>query len=218
MAFNLRGLSGTPGTFDVYLLAQSWQAEFCYNKYSTYPGCNSPEDYWTTQFTLHGLWPEYTTGYPESCTDEAFDASSVENAIGLDVLNQYWPNVKANQDDSAYTSFWEHEWTKHGTCSGLSQVDYFTAAINLLKNGQSTTPDVISQNVGGSASADDIRSAYGGANYVALHCKGAFLSEAYTCWGKDDSGNPTTQVQCPDEVINAGNCQDTVSISAFSSS
>ena len=233
-AFNVT--SGTAGSFDLYLLAQSWQPQFCYHKNDQYPGCNSPQDEWKTQFTLHGLWPEYETGYPQNCGTEAFDASAVTAAIGIDVMNRYWPNVKTTEDDSAHTQFWEHEWTKHGTCSGLGQVDYFTQAINLLKNGQSTTPDVISQNVGGSASADDIRSGYGGANYVGLHCKGKYLSEAYTCWAllklpgggdhhsdilnpaeslrdsrrQDGKRNPTTRLahgcRTPTNVVSRWNC------------
>ena len=213
MAFNLTstntGLtSGNAGGFDLYLLAQSWQPEFCHGKYDQYPGCNSPQDAWRTQLTLHGLWPEYETGYPQNCGTEAFDVSAVTAAIGIDVMNRYWPNVKASEDDAEYSQFWEHEWSKHGTCSGLGQVEYFTQAVNKIKNGQVKTPSAISQNVGKSVSAATIRAAYGGAKYVALHCTGKYLSEVYTCWSKDSRGQPTTQRQCPDEVVRKDTCRD----------
>ena len=57
-----------------YVYAYSWTPGFCYNQ--KYPGCLDPEPYWTTNLTIHGLWPQYnTTGYPSFCTDEPFDPS-----------------------------------------------------------------------------------------------------------------------------------------------
>ena len=58
----------------VYVLAYTWTPGFCINQ--TYPGCSDPESYWLNHFTLHGLWPQYTTtGYPSYCTTEAYNAS-----------------------------------------------------------------------------------------------------------------------------------------------
>jgi ribonuclease T2 len=77
-------------SFDLYILSQSWQPEFCYG--TSYPGCAQPETYWKTHFTLHGLWPEYSNGgYPQSCTSEKFD-SSVPDQIGWSTMTTYWPN------------------------------------------------------------------------------------------------------------------------------
>ena len=213
-AFNVT--RGSAGTFDLYLLAQSWQPQFCFHKEDQYQGCNSPQDAWRTEFTLHGLWPEYETGYPQNCGSESFDKSGVVAAIGKDVLTRYWPNVKTTEKNAGYSLFWQHEWAKHGTCSGLDQVEYFTQAINLLKNGKITTPSAISKNVGGSVSAATIRAAYGGKNYVSLQCSGRYLSQAYTCWNKDNTGKPTTQRACPSEVVRKDSCRgDSVNIAAF---
>jgi len=109
---------------DIYVFAYSWTPEFCYNKSSVYPGCAAPQSFWGKYFTLHGLWPQYSTGgYPQSCTTEPFN-TSVPYAVGWNDLVQYWPNVQYAETDPLYTSFWDHEWTKHGTCTGLSQFDY----------------------------------------------------------------------------------------------
>ena len=90
--------SSDMSTDTVYVFAYSWQAEFCYGK--SYPGCATPEEYWKTDFTIHGLWPQYVIGgYPADCTSEPLD-ESVFDAIGMDTMTKYWPNVQ----DEEYTS------------------------------------------------------------------------------------------------------------------
>ena len=49
-----------------------------------------------------------------------------------DVLNQMdqdWGSLACPSTDSQ--NFWNHEWTKHGTCSGLTQHQYFQSAVDL---------------------------------------------------------------------------------------
>ena len=76
-------------------------------------------------FSIHGLWPQYSDGgYPSNCSDEPFSDDAVE-AVGMSTMYEMWPNVQSDPSDSDYDSFWEHEWTKHGTCSGLDQTIYF---------------------------------------------------------------------------------------------
>jgi len=114
-----------------YVLAYAWTPEFCQ---ASFPGCQRPLPYWISNFTMHGLWPQYTTtpGYPSYCTKEPFDPS-VTTSIGLPLMKHYWPNVKVADNNPDYTSFWEHEWEKHGTCTGLSQKQYFQYGIELIE-------------------------------------------------------------------------------------
>lgn len=64
-------------------------------------------------FVLHGLWPQYEQkGWPESCTTETVDPSTVQSMLGI------MPSP----------TLVEHEWEKHGTCSGLEPKDYFEEA------------------------------------------------------------------------------------------
>ncbi len=44
-------------------------------------------------------------------------------------MNREWGSLACPSSDSE--SFWNHEWTTHGTCSGFSQHAYFKAALNL---------------------------------------------------------------------------------------
>lgn len=186
----------------MYVFAYSWTPGFCATQ-SNDPGCSDPEDYWKSHFTLHGLWPQYTdNGYPSFCSQEAFDPACAEE-VGMDTMEQYWPNVKANPGDSDYDDFWMHEWTKHGTCSTLDQTTYYQTAISLIKSYG--TPSVVSSNIGKSVPADDIRQGFGGSSMVILKCSNGFLTGAYTCWTQS-SGQPDKKVDCPASTQGEDNC------------
>lgn len=205
--------NATSTTNDVYVFAYSWTPEFCYGQ-SSYAGCETPEAYWGKDFTLHGLWPQYVSGgYPYDCTTEAYDPN-VPIKIGWDTMTQYWPNVKYVETDPNYDSFWEHEWTKHGTCTGLSQYDYFNSAINLIKIFG--TPASVTNAVGGSISASQLRNDFGGASYVALQCEsGSYLSAAFSCWS-NVNGIPTKQIVCPSDVQLEDTCTaSTLKVQSF---
>ncbi len=92
-----------PGVFDFYLLALSWSPEFC----ATHSG--SPECSAHPGFVVHGLWPQNNDGtYPENCS----------SAPGPANPGQY-------TDLLPTASLVEHEWSTHGTCSGLAPDAYF---------------------------------------------------------------------------------------------
>lgn len=195
--------SGNKDDPTMYVFAYSWTPGFC-NTESNDPGCSNPESYWKDHFTIHGLWPQYvTSGYPANCNNEAFDPKAPE-AVGMDQMNQYWPNVQASPSSSDYDDFWTHEWTKHGTCSGLAQTDYFNTTINL---GTSFgTPSIFTNNVGKTVDADDLRTSLGGKTKASLICSGGNqLTGAYTCWNQVN-GVPTTQATCPQCVQEEDTC------------
>ena len=193
----------------LYVYAYSWTPGFCYNQ--SYPGCLAPQDYWKNNFTIHGLWPQYASnnGYPSYCINEEFD-TYVPDEIGYSTMTEKWPNVQSSESDADYDSFWDHEWSKHGTCSGLSQLDYFDAALNLTEI--ITTPDVLQQAVGQNMSAESLRDGMdnGVADSAVLQCDktqddGYVLTGVYTCWDQQN-GFPTNQVTCPDEVVKEDTC------------
>jgi Ribonuclease T2 family len=54
-----------------------------------------PRPFWRDHMTLHGLWPDYGDGtYPTHCSTEPFDLAEVADVIGMDVLEERWPNVQ----------------------------------------------------------------------------------------------------------------------------
>jgi ribonuclease T2 len=195
----------------IYVYAYSWTPGFCHGQ--KYPGCTDPLPYWTTNFTIHGLWPQYATnGYPSTCTSEPFDAS-IPQQIGENKMIQYWPDVKYDVTSASYNSFWQHEWTKHGTCSGLSQLDYFSQALDLTN--RIPTPSVLYDSIGKNVSANAVRIGFGGANYVALQCTNQILTGAYTCWEQINS-IPAAQIECPLSVMKEDTCMKTDDIIVFS--
>jgi ribonuclease T2 len=195
----------------IYVYAYSWTPGFCAGQ--TYPGCANPLPYWGTHFTIHGLWPQYaTTGYPASCDSEPFD-ETIPQQIGESTMVQYWPNVQAEPGSSSYTSFWAHEWTKHGTCTHLTQLQYFETAIQLTQ--EIPTPDILIESVGKNMSASVLRESLGGLDYVALQCDHQTLTGAYTCWNQTDN-LPTLQIPCPPSVVKEDTCMESDDIRILS--
>lgn len=94
-----------PGMFDYYLFTLSWSPEYCYSNRAS-SECNLGQHY---GFVVHGLWPEFQNGgYPEHCSD-APGLMNPTSMLGI------MPDIKLIQ----------HEWSTHGTCTGLNAEDYF---------------------------------------------------------------------------------------------
>lgn len=70
-------------------------------------------------------------------------------------MTKYWPDVQYAETSPDYDQFWEHEWTKHGTCSGLTQLQYFQNGIDLIQ--KFGTPSYVTDNVGGNITAATLR-------------------------------------------------------------
>ena len=192
----------TPST--MYVFAYSWTPGFCNGQ--TYPGCTDSLNYWKQNFTIHGLWPQYvTSGYPSTCTNEPFDPN-VPNDIGLDYMIEKWPDVQYETSSKSYDSFWEHEWSKHGTCSGLSQYDYFTTALSLTN--LLTTPDILHSYIGSNINTELLRTSIADSSSVSLQCHNQMLVGVYTCWQQIDN-IPSKIVHCPDDVIHEDTCTAT---------
>jgi ribonuclease T2 len=107
------------GQFDYYLLSLSWAPTYCLTHGDDGAECSS-KGY---GFVLHGLWPQYDAGgYPGNCATQ-LPLTAEAAAKGRTI----YPSER----------LMAHEWQTHGTCSGLSALDYFvtadraTAAVNI---------------------------------------------------------------------------------------
>ncbi|WP_077701320.1 ribonuclease T2 family protein [Thioclava nitratireducens] len=98
------------GDFDYYLLSLSWSPTWCAltGDARNSPQCDPAED---RGFVLHGLWPQYETGWPSFCRTPQRDPSRQQTA--------------AMEDLTGAPGLAWYEWKKHGRCSGLSATDYF---------------------------------------------------------------------------------------------
>ena len=98
--------------FSYYMLVLSYAPDFCDQP----QGNKDPRECGTGRhigFVVHGLWPQGETSRgPESCGR----ASPVSQTV-----------VQATLPYIPTESLIQHEWSAHGTCSGLSAADYFAA-------------------------------------------------------------------------------------------
>ena len=80
-----------------------------------------------TLWSIHGLWPQYSdNSYPQFCKNIQFDIEKLQPII-LD-LNRFWySGIEPNE------AFWKHEWEKHGTCTGMTEVEYFRKALECFE-------------------------------------------------------------------------------------
>jgi ribonuclease T2 len=98
-----------PGNLTNYVLSLSWSPSFC----ETATGnarrqqCG-PRPF---SFVVHGLWPQYERGFPESCQ---VPPPRLERNITTSML-----------DLMPAPGLVFHEWDQHGTCSGLQPREYF---------------------------------------------------------------------------------------------
>jgi ribonuclease T2 len=98
------------GQFDYYLLSLSWSPSYCLTHENDLAQCGS-KGY---GFVLHGLWPQYQNGsYPQDCRT---DSQLTEEARRIG--ESLYPSPKLVN----------HEWIRHGSCSGLDAVNYFRTA------------------------------------------------------------------------------------------
>jgi ribonuclease T2 len=105
--------AGEPGRFDYYVLALSWSPSYCAAAVERGRG-RFPEQQCGARrysFVVHGLWPQYESGYPENCQvpPPRLDRNIVSEMLDL------MPSPRLIY----------HEWDAHGTCSGLDPRTYF---------------------------------------------------------------------------------------------
>jgi ribonuclease T2 len=105
-----------PGKFDFYMLALSWSPSFCADSAERLPAgsgqrvdpqCGARP----RSFVVHGLWPQYESGFPEFCEVPAPRLNRTIVSSMIDLM------------PSSNLIF--HEWDRHGTCAGVPANAYF---------------------------------------------------------------------------------------------
>jgi ribonuclease T2 len=189
----------------------SYLPEFCFQKHEEPEGCRHPKQIWDG-LIIHGLWPDNDDGsYPQNCTNEKFDLSSLQPI--RDELEQQWPNIKALANSTAHGDFWEHEWSKHGTCTGLSQLDYFSHALKKMIPTPSIVKDAEARH--SFVTKDDLLKFYDGVQRAVLVCNRGYLSEVWVCHRKETDGNVGERMDCPQAIMRASSCGKTIRIASF---
>jgi ribonuclease T2 len=163
------------GGFDFYVLSLSWSPSYCEAEggEANRQQCSAGRPY---AFVVHGLWPQYERGFPESCrTDE----QDVENAT-LRSLYDLMPSA----------GLIRHQWRKHGSCSGLDQDDYF-AVLRAARETVAIPQEFRRLNAYKTLDPDDAEAAFLKANpslpedAVAVTCDRRYLREVRICLTRD---------------------------------
>jgi len=113
------------GDFDYYVLALSWSPNWCLREGDSRdaPECATGA---ARGWGLHGLWPQYESGWPSFCNTSERNPSRSDTAAEADLYGS--------------SGLAWHQWKKHGRCSGLSSRAYYDLARRAY--GNVTRPDV----------------------------------------------------------------------------
>ena len=168
-AASLPGFAQTSPKFDYYLLALSWSPEYCHSHTSS-TQCASDKHF---GFVVRGLWPEYKTGSgPQHCG----------NQPGLS-------NPGSMLDIMPDLGLVQHEWTTHGTCSGLSADQYF-GLIRKAFNGIKQPAQLTSATKQQTLSPRQVKQAFETANpqlndaEMMINCASNYLQAVEICLNK----------------------------------
>jgi ribonuclease T2 len=183
--------------FDFYLLALSIHPAFCADGNQGRSECRGGGG---RPLAIHGLWPENldSGAYPHDCPAPRLD---LEPALATE-LAAFMPGMESNLH--------EHEWRKHGGCSGLGDDEYFRHTLDAARAVDAALGPTLTTLAGRETGARELRAAADrfqaglGATFT-LHCRvlrGAprrepFLIEVRQCIDNDGTdGGPGTLLDC----------------------
>jgi ribonuclease T2 len=222
----------TPGRFDYYVMALSWQPAFC-EGHQDKKECISQtvERYDGKNLVLHGLWPN-----KKNDRQHRYAYCGVKTKVKkLDNPAKWCRMPKLNLADETAeelavympgfaSCLQNHEWYKHGSCSGLKANDYFHKANGMVKKMADTNfGRYISANIGQTVSSAQLMDEFekdfgaGSRKSVNLFCdRGqgkAMLSEVRIYLKKTlpAEGEPDDLLALPDSS-ERGNCPEDVMI------
>lgn len=165
----------TPGRFDYFVLALSWSPTYCADggeKQSPYQ-CHVGA---ANGFVVHGLWPQFELGYPIDCPTDQKDLPKTV----LPTAQSLFPDLRLA----------EHEWRRHGSCTGLEPAQYLAAvadakakivipaAMTSVKQETSLAPASIAK------AFVDANPGLSGAD-ITVSCRKDALQEVRICLAKD---------------------------------
>lgn len=164
------------GQFDFYVLSLSWSPTFCGSDKGgrNEQQCGVDKRF---RFVVHGLWPQYETGYPDFCRTSEPDR--VPRSVG-ETMFDIMPSM----------GLVGHQWRKHGSCSGLGQKAYFETVRRAFDHVQ-IPADLARGDRPLSLSADEIEQKFLASNPgmsqrgIAASCEGRKLEEIRICLTKD---------------------------------
>jgi len=165
---------GIAGDFDFYVLALSWSPTYCLTSDDPDPAqCDTAPD----GFVVHGLWPQYETGYPEYCSSR--EPRGIDDET-LDAIADVMPSA----------GLAHYQWRKHGMCSGLDAASYFRLLLEAVEEID-IPPELADPDTDQRLRPDDIEADFSDANPglaedgMSIQCRQGRLTEVRICLTRD---------------------------------
>ncbi len=173
------------GQFDSYTFTMSWEPTFCEGKPSaTECQTQSAGCFDATHLALHGLWPDvngdssHSYGYcGVSSSDQSLDRAPTWCQLPEPPLSDATRSALATVMPGVASCLDHHEWNKHGSCTGMSDEDYFAEAAALVQTVAATSfGKFLAANAGQTINADDAFAAFetdfgaGSRNLISFRC------------------------------------------------
>jgi ribonuclease T2 len=172
--FNTRGGAAPSGNFDFYVLSLSWSPSFCAGGGASRSGAQCAPGA-NPGFVVHGLWPQFSSGYPSQCGGDGYVPYPVLNS-----LRGLYPDL----------GLAKHEWRTHGVCSGKNAAGYFDD-VRAARDGLAIPPALKAPGQDQTVAPLEIQRAFIAANprlrpgMMAVTCRGGRFQEARFCLSKD---------------------------------
>ncbi|KAI0094445.1 ribonuclease T2 [Irpex rosettiformis] len=182
----------------------------------------------SNSWTIHGLWPDNCDGTFESSCDPTRAYTGIDSLLTaqgasdtLSFMETYWVDINGQNEQ-----FWEHEWSKHGTCystletsclpsgspRGAEAVAFFQQVVALFKT--LPTYDWLAQagitpDASRTLTLSQVTSALKSASGVtpALDCSGTNLNQI--SWYFNLKGSLFDGQFVPIDAPSAGSCAST---------
>lgn len=170
------GLPPSGEGYDFLVLALTWSPSYCEIGGDD---ANSQQcaDGRGLGFTVHGLWPQFESGWPEFCNPRG------PGRVPTALVRQYL-------DIMPSAGLMGHQWRKHGSCMGVSQEDYFRLVraarqrVAIPRQYEDPARDV-------NVAPEKVENAFLAANPgmtadgIAVSCDGRHLADVRICLTRD---------------------------------
>lgn len=208
------------GYYDTNVVAMTWQPTYCLLK-----GLTPADPLCHNAFKLHSIWPYYALSdktftekiknyYPSYCLQSVGCPDGSVCQLLPSTLAFLRTDEQMQRTYPQSETLWAHEWEKHGTCSGLSQINYFrqaTGYLAALRPTLNALTEFIKRHNNQFVSVAQVRALL--PNHVALRCE--FIGDTQYLLEINFLFNRQGAPQSPVRTQIGGLCQDRIKLSAF---
>ena len=162
--------------YDFFVLALAWSPSYCEIEGND-ANRRQCADGRELGFVVHGLWPQFESGWPEFCDHDG--PSRVPDAL-----------VRQHIDIMPSAGLMGHQWRKHGSCAGVGQEDYFRL-VRAAHDGVAVPAEYAAPAEDAGVAPDRLEAAFLAANPgmkadgIAVVCNGRHIAEVRICLTKD---------------------------------